>query len=112
VSTGEEARSLAWTAFALLPDTAHGSALFAAEQRMVERLRADATRGQRSYERACAWCHTGADRAPGFRAVQRAADTAHRALRFGRGAMPFFARDKLSPQDIADLLLFLTRGAP
>lgn len=103
VSTGKEPLLLEWNAVTWPGDTAFSRDAMKLLVEDIGARRANPTRGEEMYKRACAPCHsTGI--APAQRMLKR---NIVRNVRAGTGAMPFFSRDKLSDQDIADIKAFL-----
>ncbi len=105
VSTGDEPRRVSWTALNRPVD----SLRLADALNEALRRRGDPERGGDLFDRACRRCHATGNPAagPDLRLRLFDARTVARLAWTGRGAMPFFPPDKLSPGDVADLLAFL-----
>jgi mono/diheme cytochrome c family protein len=103
VSTGEEAMVLPWDALTWPGDTSMSREQLKAEVEKLEEIRGNAQRGETLFKRACAGCHVNGY-APAMRMLKR---NVTRNVRAGYGGMPFFSRDKLSDQDVADIRMFL-----
>lgn len=108
VSPKDEPPMLNWTAVTYPGDPDFDGEAFKSELAVIESLRGDATRGERVYGMACAFCHDNG-LGPAMRNLKRKADRVPRTVRAGDETMPFFSRDKLTDQDIADLKAFISR---
>jgi mono/diheme cytochrome c family protein len=103
ISTGEEAMLLPWDALTWPGDTSMSREQLKAEIAKLEGIRGNAQRGEVLFKRACAGCHVDGY-APAMRMLRR---NVTRNVRAGYGGMPFFSRDKLSDQDVADIRMLL-----
>jgi mono/diheme cytochrome c family protein len=103
VSTGEEAMVLSWDALTWPGDTGMSREQLKTEVEKLEAVRGNAQRGESLFKLACAGCHLNGY-APAMRMLKR---NVTRNIRAGYGGMPFFSRDKLSDQDVADIRMFL-----
>ncbi|MDT8323842.1 MAG: cytochrome c [Bacteroidota bacterium] len=108
VSPGNEAPVLNWDAVTWPGDPDFTPEAFEKEIEAIAKLRGTAARGEAMFDRACAPCHdTGIG--PATRIIKRKAADVPATVRGGEDSMPFFSRDKLSDQDIADIQEFLSR---
>ena len=75
----------------------------------ILQLPGDPTTGEKLYGRTCANCHDlNADKiGPALKDVASDAEYAVTSIRFGTGAMAFYARDILSDQQIADIVAYI-----
>ena len=75
----------------------------------ILQLPGDPATGERLYGRTCANCHDlNTDKiGPALKDVASDADYAVTSIRFGTGAMAFYAKDILSDQQIADLVAYI-----
>ncbi|MBN1448126.1 MAG: cytochrome c, partial [Bacteroidetes bacterium] len=97
---------LTWTAVTWPGDPDFNAEAFEAELETIEKLRGNAVRGRELFDRACAPCHdTGIG--PATRLLKRKAAQLPRIVRAGEESMPFFSRDKLTDQDVADVQEFV-----
>ncbi len=103
VSTGTEAMMLQWDALTWPGDTSLSRDALKAEVERLTAMRGNAERGEALFKRCCARCHHNGY-APAVRMLKR---NITRNMRAGYGSMPFFSRDKLSDQDVADIRTFL-----
>ncbi len=103
VSTGEEAMTLSWDALTWPGDTSMTRDELKAEVEKLSSMRGSADKGEQLFKRTCAGCHFNGY-APAMRMLKR---NVTRNVRSGYGGMPFFSRDKLSDQDVADIRMFL-----
>lgn len=108
VSPQDEPPMLNWTAVTYPGDPDFDEEAFNTELAVIESLRGDAARGERVFGMACAFCHDNG-LGPAVRKLKRKADKLPRTVRGGDETMPFFSRDKLTDQDIADLKAFISR---
>ena len=108
ISPHEEPPMLNWTAVTYPGDPDFDEEAFTTELAVIESLRGDAARGETVYGMACAFCHDNG-LGPAMRNLKRKADKLPRTVRAGDETMPFFSRDKLTDQDIADLKAFISR---
>ncbi|GEM_PF-460256 len=107
ISPGDEAPRLDWQAVTWPGDPDFDPETFEAEIEEIEKLRGDRRRGEELFSRACAPCHdTGIG--PATRLLKRKSDQVPQTVRAGEGFMPFFSRDKLSDQDVADIQAFVS----
>ncbi|MCB2205703.1 cytochrome c [bacterium] len=108
VSPGNEPPKLSWEAVTWPGDADFDEDTFEKELEGITKLRGDAARGEVMFDRACGPCHdTGLG--PAVRIVKRKAEHVPAAVRGGNDSMPFFSRDKLTDQDIADIQAFLQK---
>lgn len=108
VSPGDEAPRLDWDAVTWPGDPDFDAEAFETELAGIEKLRGNPDRGAEMFDRACAPCHdTGL--APATRLLKRKAQHLPAAVRGGEESMPFFSRDRLTDQDIADIHSFIVR---
>ena len=110
VSTGEETPRMDWQAVTWPGDPGFKRDAFDAAMQEVARMRGDAARGGRMFERACSLCH-GTDIGPAPAMLRRKVDRIAATVRRGAEGMPFFSRDKISDQDIADITAWIMAGA-
>ena len=61
------------------------------------------------YKRACNFCHPNGNEGIGesLRKSTKENKVVARIIRAGKGHMPFFSMDKLSDQDVCDIVAFL-----
>lgn len=113
ISTGDEAKKIPWDAPARPGERTYVKEVFIREIEAITTRSGDAERGRELFGAACAFCH-GEDAAgsgPTLRRLHQHADRLPWIVRAGRDAMPFFSRDRLSNQDVADLWAYVTRMA-
>ncbi len=108
ISPEDEPPMLNWTAVTYPGDPDFNAEAFDKEIETIESLRGDAVHGERVFGMACAFCHENGLGAP-MRVVKRKVEHLPRAVRSGDETMPFFSRDKLTDQDIADIKAFIAR---
>jgi mono/diheme cytochrome c family protein len=108
ISTADAPPMLNWTAVTYPGDPDFSKEAFEQELAIIESLRGDAGRGERVFGMACAFCHDNG-LGPDMRKLKRKADKVPRNVRAGDDTMPFFSRDKLTDQDIADLKAFIAK---
>jgi mono/diheme cytochrome c family protein len=108
VSPGNEPPLLSWEAVTWPGDPDFDAETFEKEMEAIAKLRGAAARGEMMFARACAPCHDNG-LGPATRIIRRKADRVPATVRGGEDTMPFFSRDKLSDQDIADIQEFLSR---
>jgi mono/diheme cytochrome c family protein len=112
VSPGAEAKRLPWTAVARPGDKSFSKDSFEANIEAIDKPTGDAEKGATQFEAACRSCH-GRDEGgirPSLRSLRRSMGMLSRVVRIGYKTMPFFARDKLTDRDIADIREFLDRA--
>lgn len=108
ISPGNEPPKLAFDAVSWPGNPDYSAEAVEKELEGIAALRGDAAKGSALFDRACAPCHdTGLG--PATRIIKRKADRLPKTVRTGDGSMPFFARDKLTDQDVADLQAFIAR---
>ncbi len=109
ISTGDEAARIQWTAVTWPgdPDTARAKVDAAVARIMTKR--GNAERGATLFSKACGICHGtgGLGVGPSYRMLKRKLDELPRVVRSGSENMPFFATDRLSDQEIADIRAWL-----
>jgi mono/diheme cytochrome c family protein len=103
ISTGDEPMVLPWDVLTWPGDTSMTRDERKEQIEKLEAIRGNAQRGEALFRRACASCHHQGY-APAVRMLKR---NVTRNIRVGHGGMPFFSRDKLSDQDVADIRVFL-----
>lgn len=108
VSPGNEPPLLSWEAVTWPGDPDFSPEAFEKEMEEIAQLRGVAARGEAMFARACAPCHDNG-LGPATRIIRRKADSVPATVRGGEDTMPFFSRDRLSDQDIADIQEFLSR---
>ncbi|MBE0643301.1 MAG: cytochrome c [Bacteroidetes bacterium] len=108
ISPADEPPMLTWTAVTYPGDPDFNADAFDKEIETIEKLRGDAMRGEKVFGMACAFCHENG-LGPAMRVVKRKVEHLPRAVRSGDETMPFFSRDKLTDQDIADIKAFIAR---
>lgn len=108
VSPGNEPPLLSWEAVTWPGDPDFEAEAFEKEMEAIAQLRGVASRGEAMFARACAPCHDNG-LGPATRIIRRKADQVPATVRGGEDTMPFFSRDRLSDQDIADIQEFLSR---
>jgi mono/diheme cytochrome c family protein len=70
--------------------------------------------GEKVFAKACATCHSFKEKVvgPKFTAdIAAEAEIVVGAIRFGYNAMPFFAKDKLTDQQVADVVAYIQATA-
>ena len=80
----------------------------------IMRTRGDAKTGENVFAQSCANCHSFKEKlvGPKFTAdIAGEAEIVASAIRFGYNAMPFFAKDKLSDQQVADVVAYIQETA-
>lgn len=80
----------------------------------IMRTRGDAKTGENVFAQSCANCHSFKEKVvgPKFTAdIAGEAEIVASAIRFGYNAMPFFAKDKLSDQQVADVVAYIQETA-
>jgi mono/diheme cytochrome c family protein len=80
----------------------------------IMRTRGDAKTGESVFAQSCANCHSFKEKlvGPKFTAdIAGEAEIIASAIRFGYNAMPFFAKDKLSDQQVADVVAYIQETA-
>jgi len=108
VSPGNEPPLLSWDAVTWPGDPDFDAEIFEKEMEAIADLRGSAPRGETMFARACAPCHDNG-LGPATRIIRRKAGQVPAVVRAGEDTMPFFSRDRLSDQDIADIQEFLSR---
>ncbi|MBR9976908.1 MAG: cytochrome c [Bacteroidetes bacterium] len=108
ISPDEQIPMLNWTAVTWPGDPDFEKETFEQALAPIEKLRGDQQRGERVYDMACASCHDHGI-APAKRILKRKVDRLPAVVRAGEDGMPFFSRNKLSDQDIADVKAFVAR---
>jgi mono/diheme cytochrome c family protein len=108
ISTSDEPPMLNWTAVTYPGDPDFSAEALKTELETIESLRGDATRGEKVFGMACAFCHENG-LGPAMRIVKRKVANLPRNARTGDETMPFFSRDKLTDQDIADIKAFIAQ---
>lgn len=108
ISPEEQIPMLNWTAVTWPGDPDFEAETFEQALAPIEKLRGDHLRGERVYGMACAFCHDHGI-GPAMRILKRKVDHLPAVVRAGEDGMPFFSRDKLTDQDIADIKAFVTR---
>jgi mono/diheme cytochrome c family protein len=108
ISPGDEIPMLNWQAVTWPGDPDFDPVSFEQAIEPIEKLRGDWQHGERLYGMACAFCHDHGI-GPAMRILKRKADRLPSVVRAGEDAMPFFSRDKLTDQDIADIKAFVSR---
>lgn len=113
ISTGAEAKTLRWETPPRPGQKGFVKEAFVREMESILRLRGNAERGIELFSAACALCHGDNARGSGppLRRLRDYADRVPALVRGGSDAMPFFSRDRLSDQDIADLREYILRAA-
>ncbi len=106
ISTGDEAPRLGWDVVTWPGDPEFDIDAFKLELEAIDDLRGNAGRGEKMFERACSYCH-GTGLGPSPKMLRRKAKHVARNVRAGEEAMPFFSRDKLSDQEVADIKAWL-----
>lgn len=109
ITTGKTAAQLSWTAVTYPGNPSFDKAAFAQEVARIEALRGNAGRGKDLWKRACAFCHEN-ELGPPPKKVVKHADRLVAFVRGGSESMPFFSRDKLTDQDVADIRAFVLAG--
>jgi mono/diheme cytochrome c family protein len=74
----------------------------------------DVAAGEKVFAKACATCHSFKEKVvgPKFTAdIAAEAEIVVGAIRFGYNAMPFFAKDKLTDQQVADVVAYIQATA-
>ncbi len=74
----------------------------------------DAGAGEKVFARACAVCHSFNEKVVGPKLTADVAGDAELlfgAIRFGFGPMPYFAKDILSDQQVADVVAYIQATA-
>jgi mono/diheme cytochrome c family protein len=112
ISTGSEPVRLAWTAVDWPGNTRRDTAAIARDIAGIEAMTGDARRGEALFDRACALCHGANGRmvGPALRIVRKHPERVADHVRRGHKDMPFFARDKLTDAQIADILAYIRGG--
>lgn len=108
ISPVDEPPMLNWTAVTYPGDPDFDEENFKRDLETVEVLRGDAKRGEKVFGMACAFCHDN-ELGPAQRKLSRKPERVPRTVRAGDDTMPFFSRDKLTDQDVADLKAFIAR---
>ncbi len=108
ISTSDEPPMLNWTAVTYPGDPDFSAEAMKTELETIESLRGDAGRGEKLFAMACAFCHENG-LGPAMRIVKRKVEYLPRNVRTGDETMPFFSRDKLTDQDIADIKAFAAK---
>lgn len=108
VSPSDEPPMLNWTAVTYPGDPDFNEEVFKKEIETIESLRGDASRGEKVFAMACAFCHDNG-LGPAMRNLKRKVDKLPRTVRAGDETMPFFSRDKLTDQDVADIKAFVAQ---
>ncbi|MDH7516443.1 MAG: cytochrome c [Bacteroidota bacterium] len=105
ISTGKEPDHLAWRALVYPGDTAKTRRNLEQADERVSALTGNAPRGAVLFRNACSSCH-GEGKVTGLApSLSRSVmGRMGRIIRAGKGAMPFFSMDRLSDQDIADII--------
>lgn len=109
ISTGDEPARIAWSAVTWPGDPDTSRAKVDAAVARITALRGDAERGATLFSKACGICHGagGLGVGPSYRMLKRKLDELPRVVRSGSENMPFFATDRLSDQEIADIRAWL-----
>lgn len=108
ISPSDEPPMLNWTAVTYPGDPDFDEETFKKEIEVIESLRGDAGRGEKVFGMACAFCHEN-ELGPAMPKLKRKVDKLPRTVRAGDETMPFFSRDKLTDQDVADIKAFIAR---
>lgn len=108
VSPADEPPMLNWTAVTYPGDPDFSEEAFKRDLETIELLRGDAARGEKVFGMACAFCHDNG-LGPALSKLRRKPERVPRTVRAGDETMPFFSRDKLTDQDVADLKAFIAR---
>ncbi|MFZ1728557.1 MAG: cytochrome c [Bacteroidota bacterium] len=108
VSTSDEPPMLNWSAVTYPGDPDFSVDALKTEMETIESLRGDAGRGEEVFGMACAFCHENG-LGPAMRIVKRKVEYLPQNVRTGDETMPFFSRDKLTDQDIADIKAFISQ---
>lgn len=108
ISPNDEPPMINWSAVTYPGDPDFNEEAFNKELEMIAALRGNAADGERVFGMACAFCHDNG-LGPAMRVLKRKADRVPRTVRSGDETMPFFSRDKLTDQDVANLQAFIAQ---
>ncbi|PLX32634.1 MAG: hypothetical protein C0600_01910 [Ignavibacteria bacterium] len=109
ISPGDHPPRLDWDVVTWPGDADLSDENFEKEMEGIDKLRGNPSRGEEMFDRTCAPCHdTGIG--PAVRHVRRKVDRLPAIVRGGSDSMPFFSRDKLTDQNIADIQAFVRSG--
>lgn len=108
--TSDSARiQFEWTAVTYPDDPNFDRKKFNTAIDRILSLQGNSQRGELMYKRACNLCHPNGDEGIGesLRKSSKEDKAVARIIRAGKGHMPFFSMDKLSDQDVSDIIVFL-----
>lgn len=109
ISPGDHPPRLEWDVVTWPGDADFSDEDLEKEMQGIDELRGNPTRGKVLFDRTCAPCHD-TEIAPAYRHVRRKVDRLPMIVRGGSDSMPFFSRDKLTDQNIADIQAFVRSG--
>jgi len=80
-----------------------------AAAKAIIKLPGDPNNGKELFTRTCQYCHSMKEKkiGPALKDEMKDATKAAKVIRVGTGAMPFYAKDVLSDQQIADIIAFI-----
>jgi mono/diheme cytochrome c family protein len=108
ISPGDEPPKLSWSAVTWPGDPDFSDEAFERDIASIDDLRGNPVHGKEMFDRACAPCHdTGLG--PATRILKRKVEMLPATVRGGEETMPFFSRDRLTDQDIADIKSFVAQ---
>ncbi len=109
ISNGTESRTLKWTAVSHPDDTARSKKELMNVLKYIDDLRGDVGRGEMLFGKACAICHgpSGRGNGPSMKVLRKHLDEVPLYVRRGSEGMPFFATDRITDQDIADIRQYI-----
>lgn len=112
ISPGDELPTLEWNALAWPGMKTFDQERFSAKVARIYELSGDPAKGAEVFRLACYFCHTQEESrlGPSLSALKKRADELPRIVRAGTKSMPFFSTDKLSDQQVADLLAAVRAG--
>jgi len=111
ISTGNEPPRLVWSSVSYPGDPRYSKESVLNAIAPIEKLHGDGVKGEVLFRKTCMLCHGPGSRGigPAIQVMKKHIDDLTRVVRTGYDNMPFFSRDKLSDQDIADIKAWVER---
>lgn len=109
ISTGKEAAQLEWKAVTYPDDPNVNSDAFNDAIDNILALKGDAKKGESFFDKTCGLCHPHGDEGIGasLKKSKKNEKGIARLVRAGKENMPFFSTDKLTDQNVADIIRYV-----